>query len=129
VHEAGNSNLLLLCRDGLSLPELPADLQRVRPSSHVVSTSVQRVHRARLILILEIRLANLTQASQVLNYVFMATTYLCFYQATKVQGLDRNTLPYKGWLQPFCGWYSLVSMTTIVVIYGYTVFLPGCKLR
>jgi len=41
-------------------------------------------------------LVNLVTASQVLNYVIMGITYLFFYRACKAQGLDRNTLPYKG---------------------------------
>jgi amino acid transporter len=40
-------------------------------------------------------LANLTQASQVLDYCFMCITYLFFYRAMKVQGYDRNNLPCK----------------------------------
>jgi amino acid transporter len=40
-------------------------------------------------------LANLTQASQVLDYCFMCITYLCFYRAMKAQGIDRKTLPCK----------------------------------
>jgi len=41
-------------------------------------------------------LVNLVTASQVLNYVIMGITYIFFYRACKAQGIDRNTLPYKG---------------------------------
>jgi len=34
----------------------------------------------------------------------MCITYLFFYRALKAQGIDRNTLPYKGW----------VSLTSII---------------
>ncbi|KAK3081581.1 hypothetical protein LTS18_005189 [Coniosporium uncinatum] len=70
-------------------------------------------------------LVNLVTASQVLNYVIMGITYLFFYRACKAQGLDRNTLPYKGWGQPYVNYYGLVFAFIIVIIQGYTVFLPG----
>ncbi|KAK8138006.1 General amino acid permease AGP2 [Apiospora sp. TS-2023a] len=70
-------------------------------------------------------LANLTEASQLISYIVMCVTYLFFYRALKVQGIDRQTLPYVGWWQPWSGWIGGGSMTTVVCIYGYTVFLPG----
>ncbi|KAK8055656.1 hypothetical protein PG993_000883 [Apiospora rasikravindrae] len=70
-------------------------------------------------------LANLTEASQLISYIVMCVTYLFFYRALKVQGIDRSTLPYVGWWQPWSGWIGGGSMTTVVCIYGYTVFLPG----
>ncbi|OQU94809.1 hypothetical protein CLAIMM_01105 [Cladophialophora immunda] len=70
-------------------------------------------------------LVNLVTASQVLNYVFMGTTYLFFYRALKAQGIDRRTLPYRGWCQPYLNCFGLVFVTIIVFIQGYTVFLPG----
>ncbi|KUJ13711.1 amino acid transporter-like protein [Mollisia scopiformis] len=70
-------------------------------------------------------LANLTQASQVIDYLCMCVIYLFFYRGMKAQGFDRNTLPYKGWAQPFCGWFRMCAMTFTVTCYGYTTFLPG----
>ncbi|KAF2755980.1 hypothetical protein EJ05DRAFT_441696 [Pseudovirgaria hyperparasitica] len=70
-------------------------------------------------------LVNLVTASQVLNYVIMSITYICFYRAMKAQGFDRNALPYKGWFQPYCAWIALFFTTIIVCIQGYTVFLPS----
>lgn len=70
-------------------------------------------------------LANLTEASQLINYIGMSTVYLFFYRALKAQGISRDTLPYKGWFQPFCGWFGLCSMFWTVCMYGYTTFLPG----
>ncbi len=43
----------------------------------------------------------------------------------KAQGMDRDTLPYKGPLQPFCAWYGLVGTTFVIFCYGYTTLLPG----
>lgn len=55
----------------------------------------------------------------------MCVTYICFYQALKAQGVDRSSLPYTGWFQPYSAWIGLVFMTLIVFCYGYATFLPG----
>lgn len=70
-------------------------------------------------------LVNLITAGGIIDYIVMCVTYLCFYKACKAQGLDRRTLPYFGWCQPYCAWIGLVGMTTIVFVYGYSTFLPG----
>jgi amino acid transporter len=72
-------------------------------------------------------LANLTEASQIMDYICMCIIYLFFYRALKTQGVDRKTLPYRGWGQPYCAWVGLVTMIFTVACYGYTTFLPGCK--
>lgn len=70
-------------------------------------------------------LANLTQASQLLDYIFMCITYIFFYRALKAQGYDRKDLPYRGWYQPYVAWVGMACMIVTLGIYGYTVFLPG----
>ncbi|KAI2471082.1 amino acid permease/ SLC12A domain-containing protein [Annulohypoxylon bovei var. microspora] len=70
-------------------------------------------------------LATLTQGSQMINYIVMSLTYIFFYNATKAQGIDRRTLPYYGYFQPYCGYIGMVWMTIIEGIFGYSVFLPG----
>jgi amino acid transporter len=42
-------------------------------------------------------LANLTEASQLINYIGMSVVYLFFYRALKTQGMSRDKLPCKGW--------------------------------
>lgn len=54
----------------------------------------------------------------------MCITYIFFYRATKAQGLDRNSLPYTGWFQPYCAWIGLIWETLIVLCYGYSSFYP-----
>jgi len=46
-------------------------------------------------------LTSLITAGGVINYIVMTTTYIFFYNAMKAQGVDRNTLPYTGWFQPY----------------------------
>lgn len=55
----------------------------------------------------------------------MCITFIRFHKACKVQGLDRKSLPYTGYLQPFCAWYGLVWMTFVTLFYGYAVFRNG----
>lgn len=54
----------------------------------------------------------------------MSITYIQFYRACQVQGLDRKTLPYCGYLQPYCAYFALVWMFIVTCIYGYTCYLP-----
>jgi amino acid transporter len=67
-------------------------------------------------------LANITQAAQLLDYIFMCTIYLYFYRALKVQGISRDTLPYKGWGQPYVAWLGVVLFSVTLAIYGYALF-------
>lgn len=70
-------------------------------------------------------LVNLCSGAQVLNYFFMCVTYLAFYRAVNVQGIDRFKFTYRSWFQPytalFCGFMTL----SMVGALGYTVFMPG----
>ncbi|USP74274.1 amino-acid permease inda1 [Curvularia clavata] len=68
---------------------------------------------------------SLVTASQLINFSVMCFTFLRFYKACQVQGLDRNTLPYKGILQPYAAWYGLVCTFVMTFVGGYTVFLKG----
>jgi amino acid transporter len=68
---------------------------------------------------------SLVTASQLINFSVMCFTFLRFYKACQVQGLDRNTLPYKGFLQPYAAYYGLVGTFIMTFVGGYTVFLKG----
>ncbi|KAI3396062.1 hypothetical protein diail_479 [Diaporthe ilicicola] len=70
-------------------------------------------------------LANLTEAGQIIDYIVMCLTYIYFHRALKVQGVSRDTLPYKGWFQPYSAWIGLVGEIFVVSCYGYETFLPG----
>jgi amino acid transporter len=65
----------------------------------------------------------LVTASQLLNFSVMCFTFIRFFNACKVQGLDRNTLPYKGFLQPYAAYYGFVGTLIMAFVGGYTVFL------
>ncbi|KAF2267123.1 hypothetical protein CC78DRAFT_577663 [Lojkania enalia] len=68
---------------------------------------------------------NLVTASQLINFSVMCFTFIRFYKACQVQGLDRNTLPYKGFWQPYAAWYGLTGTFIMTFVGGYTVFLKG----
>ncbi|KAI5235387.1 putative amino acid permease [Aureobasidium subglaciale] len=69
-------------------------------------------------------LVNLITAGGVINYIVMTMTYICFWRALKAQGIDRKTLPYCGWFQPWSAYLGLAWMVMIVFCYGYTSFAP-----
>ncbi|KAF2108909.1 general amino acid permease-like protein AGP2 [Lophiotrema nucula] len=70
-------------------------------------------------------LVNLITAGGAINFIIMCITYIAFHKACKAQGLDRRTLPYYAYFQPYSAWIALVFLTVVVFVYGYSVFLPG----
>lgn len=68
---------------------------------------------------------NIITAAQIIDYIVICITYIFFHRACKAQNIDRTTLPYTGWFQPYCAWIAGTFLTTVVCVYGYTVFLPG----
>lgn len=70
-------------------------------------------------------LTNIITAGGVINFIVMCCTYLAFYRACKAQGLDRKTLPYTGYLQPYGTIVALIILICVVFVYGYSTFLPG----
>ena len=68
---------------------------------------------------------SLVTASQLINFSVMCFTFLRFYKACKAQGLSRDSLPYKGWGQPYVACYGLVGCFVMTFVGGYTVFLKG----
>lgn len=70
-------------------------------------------------------MVSLCTGSQLLNYFFMGITYLHFYRACKVQGIDRNQFTYTSWFQPYTAIIATFFLGVMVCVLGYTVFLPG----
>lgn len=68
---------------------------------------------------------SLVTASQLINFSVMCYTFIKFHKACKAQGLSRDTLPYKGFWQPYAAWYGLVCTFIMAFVGGYTVFLDG----
>jgi amino acid transporter len=70
-------------------------------------------------------LINIITAGGVINYIVMCGTYIAFYKACKAQGLDRKTLPYCGYFQPYGTYFALCFEIVVVFVYGYSTFKPG----
>ncbi|KAF2416533.1 putative general amino acid permease [Tothia fuscella] len=70
-------------------------------------------------------LVYLITACQLLNYFWTCITYLHFRRACQVQGLSRDTLPYKGRFQPFTAYYALCALFLFMLLLGYELFFPG----
>lgn len=70
-------------------------------------------------------LINLLASGILVNFIIICITYLRFYHACKAQGVDRKTLPYCGWFQPYAAWIALVVLVILAFIQGYATFLPG----
>lgn len=68
---------------------------------------------------------SLVTASQLLNFAFMCITFLFWKRACEVQGLERKSLPFCGWWQPYVAYYGLFWTVLMTFVGGYTVFLPG----
>ncbi|KAM6480293.1 amino acid transporter [Trichoderma sp. SZMC 28011] len=69
-------------------------------------------------------LVSLITAGGIIDYLVMSLTYLWFYRACKAQGVDRKSLPYVGWGQPYCAIIALVIQLLVVGGYGYEAFMP-----
>ena len=65
---------------------------------------------------------SLTTAGALIDYVVICLTYLNFYYACKAQGVDRKTLPYTGYFQPYCAYIGIVFEFLICLFYGYKIF-------
>lgn len=64
-------------------------------------------------------------ASQLINFSAMCYTFIRWYDALKAQGISRDTLPYKGWFQPYAAYTSMVATIILTLVGGYQVFLNG----
>ncbi|PGH08253.1 hypothetical protein AJ79_06039 [Helicocarpus griseus UAMH5409] len=68
---------------------------------------------------------SLVTASQLLNFCFIGVTFIHFKRALDAQGVSRDSLPYKGWFQPYLAYYACTGTLIMAFVGGYTVFLPG----
>ncbi|PNS21550.1 Proline-specific permease [Sphaceloma murrayae] len=69
-------------------------------------------------------LVTLITGGGIINYIVMTTTYICFYKACVIQGVDRKAFPYYGRFQPYSAYIGLTWMTFVVLFYGYSSFAP-----
>ncbi|KAL4879793.1 amino acid permease/ SLC12A domain-containing protein [Aspergillus karnatakaensis] len=70
-------------------------------------------------------IVSLVTASQLINFSVITFTYTRFRKACMVQGIPRESLPYKSLGQPYIAYIAMVSTTIMAFVGGYEVFLPG----
>ncbi|WRT64945.1 uncharacterized protein IL334_001885 [Kwoniella shivajii] len=68
---------------------------------------------------------SLSTIAGLLAWMTLSICFIRFYAACKAQGLDRNTLPYKGRFQPYAAWIGAIGSLIITLISGFSVFLKG----
>lgn len=51
----------------------------------------------------------------------MCATFLAWYKACQVQGLDRNMLPFRAFWQLYCAWYGMIGCAVMASVGGYAV--------
>ncbi|KAH7136205.1 amino acid permease/ SLC12A domain-containing protein [Dactylonectria macrodidyma] len=59
-----------------------------------------------------------------ITFLIMSITFLNYYKACEVQGVDRKTRPYYGYFQPYGAYIAIFIQTIILLCYGYTSFAP-----
>lgn len=68
---------------------------------------------------------NLITSCQLVNFCVLTFTYIFFHRALKAQGIDRNSLPFRGWWQPWLAIAGFVLAFVMLFVGTYPVFLPG----
>lgn len=69
-------------------------------------------------------LLSLITGGGIIDYIIMSCTFLFYYRACKVQGIDRKKMPYYGYFQPYGAWVAIILQTIVLFSYGYTSFTP-----
>ncbi|EPS34709.1 hypothetical protein PDE_09673 [Penicillium oxalicum 114-2] len=70
-------------------------------------------------------LLNLSTVAGLIAWATLCFCYIRFHAAMKAQGVSRDTLPWKGPLQPYAAWVGFIGSTIITLVAGFPVFLKG----
>lgn len=68
---------------------------------------------------------NLITSCQLMNFCILCFTYIFFYRAMKAQGMDRRSLPLRGWFQPWLAVFGFISAFVMIFVCSYEIFQPG----
>ncbi|EJT98004.1 amino acid transporter [Dacryopinax primogenitus] len=68
---------------------------------------------------------NISTVSGLFAWATICFSYTCFFNAARIQGLDRNTLPYKTPFQPYAACFGCILALLIILFNGWSVFLAG----
>lgn len=67
----------------------------------------------------------ISTATQLVTWIAMSITYLCWRRACRAQGVDRDSLPYKSRWLPYGTYFALPAAIIVTLTNGYDVFLNG----
>jgi len=70
---------------------------------------------------------NLVSTFGAITWICICYSHIRFMGALKVQGISRDSLPYKAPFQPFGSWFALISTGIITIFKGYDTFIPFTK--
>lgn len=70
-------------------------------------------------------LLSLSTVAGLIAWAVLSFSYIRFHRALKVQGIDRDTFPWKSPFQPYTAWWGFVGSTVIALVQGFSVFLRG----
>lgn len=70
-------------------------------------------------------LLSLSTVAGLIAWAVLSFSYIRFHRALQVQGVDRNTLPWKSPFQPYTAWWGFLGSTIIALVQGFSVFLKG----
>lgn len=69
--------------------------------------------------------ANIVTIANLFTWCVICVASIRFYSALKAQGVDRNTLPFRAWGQPYIAWGGLFFFSIIIIFNGFAVFTRG----
>ncbi|CAL3969685.1 unnamed protein product [Diplocarpon coronariae] len=67
---------------------------------------------------------NITAVAGFITWACINGCHIAFMRALRARGLDRDTLPYKAFWEPFFAWYGLFFNLLIIITQGFTSFIP-----
>ncbi|KAF6811629.1 amino acid permease [Colletotrichum sojae] len=70
-------------------------------------------------------LLSLSTVAGLIAWATLCFCYIRFHKAMKVQGVSRDTLPWKAPFQPYTAWFGFIGATIITLVAGFSVFLKG----
>lgn len=64
-----------------------------------------------------------------LSWISILSSHLAMMKGMKVQGISRDTLPYKAPFQPYLAWFALIFTVILTIFKGFDAFIhsPGLK--
>lgn len=67
---------------------------------------------------------NLTTIAGLFTWSAVCISYIRFHRGLRDQGVDRNTLDFKGPFQPYCAWIALAFFAIIILFNGFGAWSP-----